>query len=126
MNKDDKSDKSEKTDGHSIAAQQKRGLQRLKAAIQNVPQIENLPTQRPGTAERWARFCRLWTPMDTLESFARRHPEWGHPEKVQGRIWRIKRRTHGLTSDRSWTSPWQVAQAYLGSLPEHYRRPTND
>lgn len=112
--------------GHSIVEQQRKGLARLKAAVQAAPQIETLPTQRPGTAERWARFCRLWEPMDTVQSFSRRHPEWGHPEKVQARIWRIKRRTHGLTSDRSWTSPWQVVTAYLASLPAVYRRPTND
>lgn len=112
-------DKPEKPD-HSIAAQQAKGLQRLQAAVQ-AARIEHPREQKPATAERWAALCRLWTPLDTYQSFAARHPEWGHIDQLHSRMLRIRARVPGLPKSIS-LGPWQIAMAYLDSIPEHYRR----
>ncbi len=111
---------------HDPVSQAKAGLARLKAAVQDT-QIERTwqHARNPATFERTAAFCRLWTPMDTYQSFAAAHPEWGHQESIHARMGRIRRKVPGLPKSIS-LAPYQIAQAYLASLPEHYRRPTND
>lgn len=116
-------DKPEKPD-HSIAAQQAKGLQRLQAAVQ-AARIGYTRQQKPATAERWAALCRLWTPLDTYETFSKRLPEWGHIDQLHSRMLRVRARVAGLPKSIS-LSPYQIATAFLASLPEHYRRPTND
>ena len=53
--------------------------------------------------------------LDRYEDIAARHPE--------ARLWRIRAVVPGLPR-RVCLSPYHIAQAYLQSIPEHYRRST--
>ena len=68
-----------------------------------------------------AAFCRMIRPMDRYVDLAARHPEWGRADQIQARLWRLRRVIPGVPR-RVCLSPYQLAQMYLASIPEFYRR----
>lgn len=101
---------------------EKAGLQRLATALASSQRIDHLIKQKPDTVARTAAFCRLIRPLDMYTDVAARHPEWGHCGQIQAKLLRIRRTIPGVPKRLSM-SPYQIAQAYLASIPEHYRRP---
>jgi hypothetical protein len=99
-----------------------RGLERLSSAVASSATILYRRKMHQAHKAKAIAFCLLWQPMDTYITFAARHPEWGHAQQVQARSWRLRSKIPSLPKGYS-LSGYQVAQAYLLSLPEHLRRP---
>lgn len=97
----------------------KDGLKRLGQAVAS----PTIPTQRPSTIAKTAALCRLIGPLDRYEDLAKHHPELGPAHKIQAKLWRLRAVIPGLPR-RVCLSPYLIAQAYLSSIPEHYRRST--
>ena len=95
------------------------GLLRLATSVAS----PTTPTQRPSTMAKTAALCRLIGPLDRYEDIAARHPDLGPTHKIQAKLWRLRAVVPGLPR-RVCLSPYHIAQAYLASIPEHYRRST--
>lgn len=96
------------------------GLDRLQRALTG-PVVAHTwkNNQRASTVAKTVEFCRRWTPTDTYTSFAARHPELD-AERWHAKLLRIRAKIPGIPA-RVFLAPWQIAQAYLASLPEHLR-----
>ena len=106
-------------------AHQRAGLAKLRAAVGSTTTICHHPVQRPWLKARTVAFCQLWQPEDTYQDFAARHPEWGRDDQVHARLSRLRKLVPSIQK-RVFLSPWQIAQRYLQTIPEHLRRPKND
>lgn len=99
----------------------KDGLKRLGQAVASSTMIDHCPQQKPNSIMRMAAFCRLIRPLDMYSDIAARHPEWGRADQIQAKLWRLRRVIPGVPR-RVCLSPYQLAQMYLASIPEFYRR----
>lgn len=99
------------------------GLEKLMRVVGSSQTIDHCVIQKPGTVAKTAAFCRLIQPMDRYVDLAARHPELGRADQIQARLWRLRRVIPGVPR-RVCLSPYQLAQMYLASVPEHYRRPS--
>jgi hypothetical protein len=113
--------------GRTIVEQQKRGLARLQAAVQEAPGVYPRAHEVPAIRARRVRLCRAIHPEDTYESIAARHPELGDAIQIARQLSVLKRTQLANTFPPKKTiSCFRLAQAYLARLPSGYRLPNDD
>lgn len=105
---------------HSIADQQAKGLQRLQAAIVKAG-VHRLAVEHVAARRRRVALCLLVQPGDSYLTISERHPEQGTPLQVQQAVLRIRARVGGWLKTTQIPA-YEIAQAYLGSLPSGYLR----
>ncbi len=113
--------------GRTIVEQQKRGLDRLKAAVKEAPGVIRRTRETVVSRARHVRLCQAITPEDTYETIAQRCPALGTADQIAKALSVLRRsQLPGLFFPNVQIPPYTIAAAYLGNLPRGYRLPTDD